>query len=105
MEEHIVEDVDQLIMIISLTPYDKDVFFIKQGTGKVRSKTFSSSEIQNRVKERFYIRKENYKSNKTTATRKTVIVNNFDFCSILSKDNRYVFLGIIHLLSKNQYDI
>lgn len=41
-----VEDVDLLVLLIALTPENKDIFFIKPGTGKIKRKIFSSAEIQ-----------------------------------------------------------
>ena len=40
------EDVDLLVLLIALTPENKNIYFLKPGSGKIAKKVFSSNDLQ-----------------------------------------------------------
>lgn len=40
------QDIDLLVLVIALSPADKDIFFLKPNIGKIKAKLFSSQNLQ-----------------------------------------------------------
>ena len=40
------EDVDLLVLLIALIPQNKNIYFLKPGSGKIAKKVFSSNDLQ-----------------------------------------------------------